>query len=821
MASTIDPFSDPLLNDVTVEDGQKFPSSLKEALLTPSNDPLSAIVNLDSDLARTIKSNPELSTGSTQQLSLDASSAPVEPNESSESKSTTSIPEKLSKIRPIPLHLTKSSFQVLSDLPKVPSSPRFNIRMSKGSGTSRKIKSPKSQIVSSTSRLRGKNANPIPREKRKRMIEELQSDLQASVSSKVEKFQDDKSRSLPEIRSTSPSKQHHEHGGNHVPKDITKEQSPPHSLTLWRYLLLELASQKNEVFTEEKTEHLLNFAEVPFYLEQVIIFGTLTCLDSFLHFFTILPLRFIYALYKLCNNFLNGVKTRLPMSRKADIIKGLIFVLVLNLLLQLDTSKIYHSIRGQAALKLYFMFNVLEIADKLFSALGQDILECLFSYETLNRNYKDTVTRFYRPVIFAILGIIYVYFHSLVILYQLITLNVAVNSYSNALLTLLLSNQFSEIKSAVFKKFERENLFQLTCADITERFQLTAMLFIIGTRNIVEVSNAGLVPRSWSGWNRWLGALIGPMIVVVGSEVCVDWLKHAYIAKFNNIRPKVYRKFLDVLAYDYSENSFSDDIMIKRVGIPIFPIASVFFRMLLQSYAMLADHKGPKMSIFEASPTPTTVLSSKISNVTTMTSAVTIFEAPRSSSFPLNLLDDFIQNGKSAITFFTPSFTINPDAFYSYLSFILVFLTGFILLFALKLILGLFLLQYSSNRRAQLMGRSQTTYSMLPHSTRGSISQPSRSRAQSQSLARTTAKSTQSQANNLAAQSGYESDESDHVPGLLKGGKGLVEIPKHLREKLYLPEEPVPPLKGRKSNVKEFRDLLSIERFKMAAKQIW
>lgn len=49
------------------------------------------------------------------------------------------------------------------------------------------------------------------------------------------------------------------------------------------------------------------------------------------------------------------------------------------------------------------------------------------------------------------------------------TLNVAINSYSNALLTLLLSNQFVEIKGSVFKKFEKENLFQLTCAGMVFR----------------------------------------------------------------------------------------------------------------------------------------------------------------------------------------------------------------------------------------------------------------------------------------------------------------------------------------------------------------
>ena len=49
-------------------------------------------------------------------------------------------------------------------------------------------------------------------------------------------------------------------------------------------------------------------------------------------------------------------------------------------------------------------------------------------------------------------------------IYQMISLNVAINSYDHALLTLLVSNQFVEIKGSVFKKFEKDNLFQITCA---------------------------------------------------------------------------------------------------------------------------------------------------------------------------------------------------------------------------------------------------------------------------------------------------------------------------------------------------------------------
>jgi hypothetical protein len=50
------------------------------------------------------------------------------------------------------------------------------------------------------------------------------------------------------------------------------------------------------------------------------------------------------------------------------------------------------------------------------------------------------------------------------LVYQLTSLNVAINSFDQSLLTLLVSNQFVEIKGSVFKKFEKDNLFQITCA---------------------------------------------------------------------------------------------------------------------------------------------------------------------------------------------------------------------------------------------------------------------------------------------------------------------------------------------------------------------
>jgi hypothetical protein len=268
-------------------------------------------------------------------------------------------------------------------------------------------------------------------------------------------------------------------------------------------------------------------------------------------------------------------------NHKADILKGLLVVSSCFVLMRFDASRMYHGIRGQSAIKLYVIYNLLEVCDRLLSALGQDILECLFSRETLDRS-PDGRSKVIRPFWMFLLALVYTVVHATALFYQVITLNVAVNSYSNALLTLLMSNQFVEIKGTVFKKFEKESLFQITCADVVERFQLWLMLLIIAMRNVVEVgglsiqSNApswtamftgggnatssatfaasSIIPMSFTIFPKYIAQVLNPFLLVLGSEMVVDWLKHAYITKFNQTKPAVYSKYFDVLAKDYYSN---------------------------------------------------------------------------------------------------------------------------------------------------------------------------------------------------------------------------------------------------------------------------
>ncbi|KAE8241303.1 hypothetical protein A4X13_0g7475 [Tilletia indica] len=369
--------------------------------------------------------------------------------------------------------------------------------------------------------------------------------------------------------------------------------------SLWDYLRNEVLATDFDSTQEIKWERVSNFMAVPFAVEKIMLFGMAVCLDSFLYTFTILPLRFCVAIYRLVRNYSNrilfpGAPSRyLNSSHKCDILKlALILFSCLILARFTDASKMYHSVRGQDVVKLSVIFNVLEIADRLCCSLGQDLLDSLFSRTTLaRRRMPDGSTRqpFFRPAAYFLLALAYVLSHTLVLLYQLVTLNVAINAFDNALLTLLLSNQFVEIKGSVFKKFEKENLFQLTCADIVERFQLGLLLFAIGTRNLIELSGGAPSPMSFAKSTSasvsaavsnaaanpasmlsplptsftilpslsLLETVLSPVLIVIASECLVDWLKHAFITKFNHFRPAVYGRFMDVLCSDLVVDGWS------------------------------------------------------------------------------------------------------------------------------------------------------------------------------------------------------------------------------------------------------------------------
>jgi hypothetical protein len=75
-------------------------------------------------------------------------------------------------------------------------------------------------------------------------------------------------------------------------------------------------------------------------------------------------------------------------------------------------------------------------------------------------------------------------------------MNVAMNSDDQALLSLLIGGNFAEIKSTVFKKYNKAALFKITATDICERFKLALFLVLVLTLNLSQGMDKTMVHLS-------------------------------------------------------------------------------------------------------------------------------------------------------------------------------------------------------------------------------------------------------------------------------------------------------------------------------------
>ncbi|CAG8699785.1 5530_t:CDS:2, partial [Acaulospora colombiana] len=90
---------------------------------------------------------------------------------------------------------------------------------------------------------------------------------------------------------------------------------------------------------------------------------------------------------------------------------------------------------------------------------------------------------------------------------------------------------------------------------------------------------------------------VEPVATVMLSEVAVDWLKHAFITKFNHIRPSVYERYTDVLCLDLASGSAigrhgarkhtyvdQSPLVARRLGFASLPLACMTFILAAQAF---------------------------------------------------------------------------------------------------------------------------------------------------------------------------------------------------------------------------------------------
>jgi hypothetical protein len=236
----------------------------------------------------------------------------------------------------------------------------------------------------------------------------------------------------------------------------------------------------------------------------------------------------------------------------------------------------YHFIKSQHNFKLFVIYNLLEVLDRLACAFGHDILDALLCSTCAVVRVPLKGVAQPRSIILALVhfavALAYMALHSGIYFLQFTTLNVAFISSSTTLLTVLVSNNFVELKGSIFKKCGPENLFQLCGGDIVTPlpsptrlgFQLNfpspaPPLPLLPRSNRFQVERFNgviffslatlqhLQNEQWIATSAWVWRWFELGFLFFVSEFVVDWTKHAFISKFNDIQPELYTKFSNAM----------------------------------------------------------------------------------------------------------------------------------------------------------------------------------------------------------------------------------------------------------------------------------
>ena len=191
-----------------------------------------------------------------------------------------------------------------------------------------------------------------------------------------------------------------------------------------------------------------------------------------------------------------------------------------------STSACSTTIRGQEVIKLYLACSVLECFDKLCCAFNCHVLDALQNsvYIVVNTaatggSHAELTYAAAQLGFDAALTMAVTVSHTMIMLTHAVTLSVAINSHTNAMLLVLISNNFGEIKGHVFKKMDETKVFTAARMDIVS--------------GCTSASACSSSPRSESPRGSLAGGLTRKMLkdsmMVLGSEIGVDIFKHVHV----------------------------------------------------------------------------------------------------------------------------------------------------------------------------------------------------------------------------------------------------------------------------------------------------
>ncbi|XP_952435.1 uncharacterized protein TA12325 [Theileria annulata] len=394
---------------------------------------------------------------------------------------------------------------------------------------------------------------------------------------------------------------------------------------------------------------LIHMARLPKFFERLIFHSVGICLDSVLFELTLMPIQavttvsylitkfILYVLKELKYTFRNDFLSLFTSNKDREVNSGRsdksndsseearsitlsevcgcvrFFVLLASVYIFsfIDTSKVYHNIKAQPIMKLYVLFNMLEICERLCRSFSRDIMDSLvkttinifiiqftnnngtstqmrlprsdsqqfcnngknllnlFTSNTQNqinksikrslsrenkgsvhtiktesvlngcRNYVDGFNVYYKFVFLYCFVVLTITFHAFIHLVRVLILNIGINSPEYTMFLVLITNNFAEIKSSVFKKHTHLSLFIIFASDAVERCHLV----LDGLLVFFKMSTSRRNLKSYISVFTWL-------FLVYGIEVMIDLVKHSYIIKFNKLLSETFETYDSVLIAD-------------------------------------------------------------------------------------------------------------------------------------------------------------------------------------------------------------------------------------------------------------------------------
>lgn len=268
-------------------------------------------------------------------------------------------------------------------------------------------------------------------------------------------------------------------------------------------------------YIEEPTYGIV---EATFLFESYCAWSYLIILANLIYCFVILPFSVVINVFHYLVSFKN------KFTQKGLFQMALLFMMMLSIFFAsyLSPAYIYHWIRGQTTLKIYVMYNLLDLSDSLLRKIGHCNIENVCC--SLHRR------KFRHAALSLVHGLVYVQVHTFILFVQMLTLFAAFNSSTNNLLVLLISTNLSEIKMSLFKRVDTVMLFRFICNDVVERVQ-----FLIYFAVLLTQQN-----------ETWL-MMLEKMLTTLGTEVIVDWLKYNMFPRLNPEAMKRYKEFYNGL----------------------------------------------------------------------------------------------------------------------------------------------------------------------------------------------------------------------------------------------------------------------------------